>query len=178
MNGPRLTSVTPEQRQMVEANVPLAMAGARRLKTRSLTYEEKLSACALGLFHAARAFDPSKGSFAHYAWLHFRVQVQRDIRLLQVVHVAAYAQTLIRHDQCDLPSSELGPPEVLDVREELRQLAVAIERLPRRIRYIIRQVDIAGQSVRDVALELGLSHERVRQLRHEGLAMLRETTAE
>lgn len=58
--------------------------------------------------------------------------------------------------------------------DEARFLGVALEKLPERLRFIVRARFYSGLRLREVAAELGVTRERARQLEGRALKLLRE----
>ena len=66
------------------------------------------------------------------------------------------------------------PEELLLQSEKLGYLRSGIAELPDRLRYIVTTYFFQQRQMREIALELGISESRLRQLRADALRMLRE----
>lgn len=156
--------------QMLGRHDGLVHAVIRREGSGVLTYEEALQAGRIGLWWAIRGYDPGRGTaFSTYAW----VAIRRHIR-----RAAAQA----RGDAgCGLlPAPRL---RASDLDEHVGRalvyeaLSTLLARLPARLRgVIIARYGLDGQpscSLRQLGTQLGLSHERIRQLEQDALAWLR-----
>ncbi len=74
----------------------------------------------------------------------------------------------------ELPAGLLLPEESLELRERRRVLESAIVSLPERMRKIIQAVYFDERSVKEIAVELGVSHSAVSQQRSEAVRLLRD----
>jgi len=136
-----------------------------------ISYEEALQAGRIGLWHAIRGYDPTRGTaFSTYAWVAIWRQVHRR------------GQELSR--EVALPLPEMSASWVaLDLAEEVDQkltigaLHDLVGQLPKRLRRVIISRYGLGQqppcTLKELGEELGLSGERVRQLQQDALAWLR-----
>lgn len=95
-HGP-LRHLTPDQQAMVEANLGACFLAAGRLVTPALSYDERVSACYLGLCHAVRTFDAQKGSLMSHIFRWSRSMIQQDIaRNADIVHTPRQHRPLLR----------------------------------------------------------------------------------
>ena len=148
----------------------LVHAVIRREGSGALSYEEALQAGRIGLWRALLGYDPSRGTaFSTYAWVAIRRYIRRAAA--QGVRDAAFRV---------LSGSFV---QALDLEEDLDRalvydaLLTLLFQLPERLRQIIMaRYGLDGRpprSLRQLGVQLGLSHERVRQLQQEALAWLR-----
>ena len=72
-----------------------------------------------------------------------------------------------------LPDAQRGPEQLLMDREQLGFLYDAIEELPERLRFVVRNYFFEQRQMSDIAAELGVTESRISQLRAEALTMLR-----
>jgi RNA polymerase sigma factor (sigma-70 family) len=156
--------------QMLRRHEGLVHAVIRREGSGTLTYEEALQAGRIGLWRAILGYDPGRGTaLSTYAW----VAIRRHIR-----RAAAQATG---DTECGLiPAPLLQAPDLAEhvervlVHEALRAL---LSRLPERLhRVILARYGLDGHprcSLRQLGAQLGLSHERIRQLEQDALAWLR-----
>jgi len=142
----------------------------------ALPYEDALQAGRRGLWRAILGYDPGRGTtFATYAyqaimryvWAAVKSEWRRLRREVPVgVLVVYWYQT--------------GPdPAGLRDQQEVRQSLLAlVKRLPKRLRSVITAYyglkGLEPQTMQAIGEQLGLSGERVRQLRNEALVWLRQ----
>lgn len=140
----------------------------------TLPYEEALQAGRQGLWRAILGYDAKRGTtFATYAypaimrhvWQAVKVERRRLKREIPIRVLAIYYYQ---------PGADPGwQREEEDIRESLLAL---VKRLPGRLRGVIRAYyGLKGeepQNLRTIGEQLGLSGERVRQLRNEALVWL------
>jgi RNA polymerase sigma factor (sigma-70 family) len=165
--------------QGVRDNEGLIHAVIRREGSGSLSYEEALQVGRIGLWRALLGYDPSRGTaFSTYAW----VAIQRHIRRAATQNAG---HPVVRSLPVSLEQA-LGPSgraagrsldEVLDRALVHDALLALLTQLPARLRRIvIARYGLDGsppRSLRQLGVELTLSHERIRQLQQEALAWLR-----
>lgn len=124
----------------------------------------------IGLWQAVLHFDPQRGSaFSTYAWVAIRNRIWNAVTegwkadgWLEVERGAELLAKVASHWQA----------------EQIRQaLEAELESLPQRLRWVIEQAYGLGgeapQTLAAIGQEMGVTGERVRQLRNEGLAILR-----
>jgi RNA polymerase sigma factor (sigma-70 family) len=148
----------------------LVHAVIRRQGSGVLTYEEALQAGRIGLWRALLGYDPGRGTaFSTYAW----VAIRRHIRRAAAQVSGEVAGGLIAGLQMRGPDLEQCADRVW-VHEALCTL---LSRLPDRLRQVLlARYGLDGypaRSLRQLGAQLGLSHERVRQLEQDALAWLR-----
>jgi len=165
--------------QALRDNEGLIHAVIRRAGSGTLSYEEALQAGRIGLWRALLGYEPARGcAFSTYAW----VAIRRHIRRAATQHAR---QPVV----CPLPvtwEQALDPwgrtsgrslDEALDRALVHDALLALLSQLPDRLRRIVvARYGLDGRprrSLRQLGLELGLSHERIRQLQQEALAWLR-----
>jgi RNA polymerase sigma factor for flagellar operon FliA len=73
-----------------------------------------------------------------------------------------------------LISREVAPEEALLVEERAQFLRHAVAALPERMAYIVTAIYFQDRSVKEVAVELGLTHSAVSQQRSEAMRLLRD----
>jgi RNA polymerase sigma factor (sigma-70 family) len=157
----------------------LIHAVIRREGSGVLSYQEALQAGRIGLWRALLGYDPERGTaFSTYAWVAIRRHIRRAAT--NVVRDAALRSLLVPLDQAVAPSdrvAERSVDENLDRALVHDALLALVFQLPDRLRQIIiARYGLDGVppcSLRQLGVDLGLSHERVRQLQQEALAWLR-----
>jgi len=156
--------------QMLRCHDGLVHAVIRREGSGTLTYEEALQAGRIGLWRAISGYDPGRGTaFSTYAW----VAIRRHIR-----RAAAQATGDL---ECGLiPTPLLQAPDLAGHVERVlihEALHTLLSQLPERLqRVILARYGLDGdpsRSLRQLGAQLGLSHERIRQLEQDALAWLR-----
>ena len=156
--------------QMLRSHDGLVHALIRREGSGRLTYEEALQAGRIGLWQAIVGYDPGRGTaFSTYAWVAIRRHIRR-----------AVAQTAGDMECGLLPAPLLRAPDLVGHVERLlihEALHALLSQLPERLRQVIlARYGLDGQpsrSLRQLGAQLGLSHERIRQLEQDALSWLR-----
>jgi len=142
----------------------------------TLPYNQAVQEGRWGLWRAILGFDPErKNRFSTYAY----------IAIMRYVWAAVKAER--RRLRREVPLGSLvvywyqtgdDPAEQRERREISQSLHALVKRLPRRLRRIIvTYYGMEGeepQSLRAIGKQLGLTGERVRQLRNEALVWLRQ----
>jgi RNA polymerase sigma factor (sigma-70 family) len=157
----------------------LIHAVIRREGSGPLSYEEALQAGRIGLWRALLSYDPERGTaFSTYAWVAIRRHIRRAAA--KIVREAALRSLLEPLDQAVAPSgrvAERSLDENLDRALVHDALLALVFQLPDRLRQIIiARYGLDGvlpRSLRQLGADLGLSHERIRQLQQDALAWLR-----
>lgn len=162
---------------LMERHDGLVHAIVRRQVLGDLPYAEALQAGRIGLWRAILRFEPGRGhAFSTYAWPSIVHHVWRAVN----VHRCA----------CKAEQSGLGversawhalacadPATIVDAQLSHRALCALVTRLAERLRYIIiARYGLDGQRTRfyqEIGAQLGISHERARQLHSEALVWLR-----
>jgi RNA polymerase sigma factor (sigma-70 family) len=156
--------------QMLHRHDGLVHAVIRRQGSGTLTYEEALQAGRIGLWRAVLGYDPRRGTaFSTYAW----VAIWRHMR-----RAAAQARGEGGYGLVSAPRRQgVDLDEHVDRVWVHEALSALLSRLPDRLRgVVVARYGLDGRacrSLRQLGAQLGLSHERVRQLEQEALAWLR-----
>jgi RNA polymerase primary sigma factor len=186
------------ERRMIEANLRLVLAVARRYRNRGLPLPDLIAEGNLGLLRAVRKFRPDKGTrFSTYAIWWIRQAVVRALaNQARVIRLPVHVQLLLGRyrKERERLTQELGRPPSLDEvarsleipaeqlagLEEIRQPPLSLELLddlPESERTVIRlRFGLSGEeplTLEAVGQRLGLSLERVRQIEGAGLKKLR-----
>jgi RNA polymerase sigma factor (sigma-70 family) len=194
--------LTDEQRELVAKHIGLAGAVAKAYgKGSRLDYDERRSAAFAGLCRAALSFDGEKSRFSTYGTIAARQAVRLAIQESYVVRIGPYqcdrlskgvepkgelsAQIRRQAEKARrvrrLPFnghdvSDRRGPSSQEVAEQEEFCASLLRHLGWRCRLAVRQCVMRGRKLREVGSMLGVTTERARQLRNEGLAILREIT--
>jgi RNA polymerase sigma factor (sigma-70 family) len=150
---------------------------------RLLGADDALGEALLSVVRASHYFDPACGfAFSTYATRAALLDLMRAARpaLRRYRHTVLFSA--IGSDERGLPfdpgDNRADPArqaaETEAAREEVKALHAALTRLPDRLRFIVVQYHLHGRSLGEIGEELGLSIERVRVLRGEGEARLRQ----
>jgi RNA polymerase primary sigma factor/RNA polymerase sigma factor len=155
--------------QMLRRHDGLVHAVIRREGSGRLTYEEALQAGRVGLWRATLSYDAGRGTaFSTYAWVAIRRHIWRA-----AVQAGGDAGCGLIASPRQAPDVEAYVDRVL-VHEALSALLC---QLPDRLQgVIVARYGLDGhpsRSLRQLGAQLGLSHERIRQLEQDALAWLR-----
>jgi RNA polymerase sigma factor (sigma-70 family) len=155
----------------MEQHDGLVHAFIRRQGGGDIPYEEALQAGRIGLWHAIRGYDPTRGTtFSTYAWVAICRQIHHRARELN-------RETDVWRQE--IPASWFLPDPVKELERELIQsvLLGLVSQLPDRLGQVIvgryGLGDDPPRMLKELGEELGLTKERVRQLQQEALAWLR-----
>lgn len=159
--------------------------GLAQVAAAVLTEEELESACLYGLVRAAARYNPGKANLTTFAAWWIRNSVQEAIAEARGVPRmnGRRAVPVTPHQQWgedetgrvyDYPDPKAGQ---VGAETERTDLAAAVRRAmgricPRRAEVLTRLV-VGGQTLDQVAADLGVSRERVRQLRDSGAKLFR-----
>jgi len=157
--------------EAMEQHDGLVHAFIRRQGGGDIPYEEALQAGRIGLWHAIRGYDPTRGTtFSTYAWVAICRQIHRRTKELS-------RETDVWRQE--IPASWILPDPVGELERKLIQsvLLGLVAQLPERLRQVIvgryGLGDDSPRMLKELGKELGLTGERVRQLQQEALAWLR-----
>jgi RNA polymerase sigma factor (sigma-70 family) len=155
---------------LLERHKGLVHACIHREEPGGVGYAEVAGEGRIGLWRAILRYDAERGvAFSTFAWRFIQGRVRR------------YAEEFRRRDE-ELAEDELADPaggvEAAWQQAQISEaLGEALESLPERLRGVIEQAyGLNGQgahSLSEIGREMGLTGERVRQLRNNGLALLR-----
>jgi len=142
----------------------------------TLPYEEAIQAGRRGLWRAILGYDPGRGaSFATYAYT----------AIMKYVWAAVKAERRRLHREVPLASlvvyfyrTGVDPAGLRDQEEISQSLRALVKRLPKQLRFVIQAYyGLQGkdpQTLQAIGDQVGLTKERVRQLRNEALVWLRQ----
>jgi RNA polymerase sigma factor (sigma-70 family) len=155
----------------MEQHDGLVHAFIRRQGGGDIPYEEALQAGRIGLWHAIRGYDPTRGTaFSTYAWVAICHQIHHRAKELSR-GTDIWSQ--------EMPASWTLPDPVGELERKLVQsvLLGLVSQLPERLHQVIVSRYGLGEDppcmLKELGKELGLTRERVRQLQQEALAWLR-----
>jgi RNA polymerase sigma factor (sigma-70 family) len=164
--------------QALDRHEGLIHAVIRREGSGSLTYDEALQAGRIGLWRAILNYDPARGTaFSTYAWVAIRRHIGRA-----AARTAGDSRYQVRsYPHGSTESSRPGLAEDLDESVEQASIHEALftllSQLPPRLRQVmVARYGLDGhppRTLRQLGAQLGLSHQRIRQLQQGALAWLR-----
>jgi len=158
------------ERSLAQMYIPLVLAMARKYSTSLVSTDDLVQEGFLGLVEAERLFDPSKGvDFSTYAayWV-------RKKMLALVDRERRHALETVRLDEELLPAA---PPPGDEQGEKPGSCAAIYENLPVLERQVVNLIFWERKSTPEAARILGISKERVRQLRERALRRFRANKA-
>jgi RNA polymerase sigma-B factor len=170
------------RRRLIELNLPLVRALARRFVSRGEQLDDLAQVGAVGLIKAVDRYDPARGSsLAAYAVPTIVGEIRRHLRdsaqPLRVPRPNADRRVVVRSVtlDADSPSSrDTGAERRLELGEERALIQAGLRALPRRQRRIVQLHYFANLSQRGIATELGLSQVHVSRLLRDSLGKLRQ----
>jgi len=144
----------------------------------SLTYKEALQVGRIGLWRAILNYDPTRGTaFSTYAWVAIRRHIRRAAA--GTAGDSRYQLVPCPHGLAEPSSRELAKDLDESVDQALihQALFTLLSQLPHRLgQVIVARYGLDGHppcTLRQLGAQLGLSHERIRQLQQDALACLR-----
>ena len=148
----------------------LVQVNVRRQCSGPVAFEECLQAGRIGLWRAILGYQPERGwAFSSYAWPSISRAVWRVVREAQRRPVVGLGLGQPRRG-----SDPAVAYETEAVKQALHDLVARMpEPLPQVMTASYGLDEIGPSGVRPIGARLGLSRERVRQLRQEGLVWLR-----
>jgi RNA polymerase sigma factor (sigma-70 family) len=124
----------------------------------------------LGLLKAARLFDSSRGAqFGTFAGVVIRRELHEYWRRTRLERQHAFFGT---ERVLEVPEKMLGIPDAVAEDESVRLLSEFVPQLPGLERLVV-QKKLSGEQLREIAIELQLSRQRVHQVYHSALRRLR-----
>ena len=164
----------------------IAWAYYRRRNNCRLSLDDLRRAGEMGLVLASQRFDPLMGwKFSTYATYWIKQNIRRELELsarhgfstmppdvypTRIENGQSYKDSSLPDLPDVEPSREERPGDTLESDEYYRWL---LDKLPDRLRSIVaKRVD--GMTLREIADELGVCRERVRQLEERALNILRK----
>lgn len=181
-------SLTLEQHRLACENYRLAYGAARMFhrKYRNLEYADVRSICFEALFIAARTYDSALGKFrTHHYWVCRRELTRREpeggILVSRQGGVRKFIRQSSRAVLFTMDTRHDDPHSVAMTREAdaeraaaAKQIGEAISGLPERHAHVVRRCVMGEATLHEVGCELGITKERVRQIREAALSILRK----
>ena len=156
---------------LLEKHVGLIHACVRYLEIGGVAYMEAVEEGRIGLWRAILRYDPRRQvAFSTYAWRGIKGCIWR--------YTMAFRQTGegLEEEPYEACQAELAEA-AWEQAQIMEGLGEALAVLPERLRGVVEQVYGLGeqppQTMAEIGRRMGVSRERVRQLRNEGLALLR-----
>ena len=158
------------EREMEEHD-GLVHAFIRRQGGGDIKYEEAVQAGRIGLWHAIRGYDPTRGTtFSTYAWVAICRHIHRRVKELKQ-ETDSWKQEMPVSWVVTDPEEEMERKVIQEVLHDL------VSQLPERLRQVIvRRYGLGEEgpcTLKELGKEMGYTGERVRQLQQDGLAWLR-----
>ncbi|MDX1392880.1 MAG: sigma-70 family RNA polymerase sigma factor [Gemmatimonadota bacterium] len=182
------------RRRLATANLRFVVSVARRYRGHGLSLGDLVNEGNLGLLRAAERFDETRGvrfvSYAHW-WVRRAIIEAIDRHVAHPVDAVPVAELSLDEPldpdgdgtlQDILADPDADPPDAPLSREVLRTAVEAsLADLPRREATVVRRYygleSGYAENLREIGRGLGVSPERVRQLRDRGLARLRASAS-
>lgn len=194
--------------RFTEANLRLVAAAVRPFLGRGVPFADLMSAGSTGLVEAQWYYDPAGGAnFATWSFYSIRKEIiqlfKREFKAIRIPESAWHAardgsgpplprvigfDQMIRDEDSDrsaldtvAPDPREGPLAVVEQADTLRALRAAVAKLPERVRQVIERrfpADGEPMLLEDIALELGVTIDRVRVLEAQGVKLLRGELSE
>jgi RNA polymerase sigma factor (sigma-70 family) len=156
--------------ELLRENEGLVHAVVRRQGGGENEYREMIQAGRIGLWRAILGFDPGRGyAFSTYAWAAIRNQVWQSVK---------WSRKAAGWLEGDDGGDGLGRIVAAWQRDQVREaIHEELNYLPERLRQVMELAyGIGGgepQTLAAIGRRMGLTRERIRQLRNEGLVLLR-----
>jgi RNA polymerase sigma factor (sigma-70 family) len=161
--------------QLMERHEPLVLYAVKRQNLGDLPIQEAVQAGRIGLWHAILGFDAHRGyRFSTYAYPAIVHQVWAAVKTHCVANRKAHA---LRELQLFLPHWEAAPAARQAQTELNTCLHEMVQGLPARLRRVVVAYyglgDHNPRVLRQIGLQMGVTRQRVQQLKTEALVWLR-----
>jgi RNA polymerase sigma factor (sigma-70 family) len=169
---------TATRAERVRENLPLAdkIANQFRFPPTGLAPNDVRQEARVALIKAAQEYAAAKGPFAPFAGTVIRNRLRdlfnREIRRIRTQGLSTDAPTEEGSTVLDRVAAPDDTRAGAELAETRRLLHVALDALPARLRGIL-DARAAGRTLDDIAQEMGISRERVRQLSENAMAFVR-----
>jgi len=161
--------------QLMVRHEPLVLYAVNRQNLGDLPFDEAVQAGREGLWQAILNYDAGRGNqFSTYAYPAIVHQVWAAVKVHCVVNKREHAT---REKKIFFRHWEVGPGEAQE-REEVREsLKEMVKRLPKRLgKVMVAYYGLTGerpQLQREIGAEMGVSKQRIHQMKEEALVRLR-----
>jgi len=161
--------------QLMEKHEPLVLYAVKRQNLGDLPYQEAIQAGRIGLWQAIQKYDAGRGyRFSTYAYPAIVHQVWAAVKVHCVANRKAYA---LRELQLFLPNWEAGPAACQAQAELSTCLHEMVQGLPARLqKVVVAYYGLGDQNprvLRQIGLQMGVTRQRIQQLKTEALVWLR-----
>lgn len=169
--------------KLVEANLRFVVKIAAQYRGQGLQLDDLISEGNIGLMKAAAKFDASRGTrFVNYAVAQVRQEIERAIREQNGKPMSVDAPMNGRTNMNLLsvlvnPDSPMADRRVYSETVE-QSVEFALRSLPERERRVVETffgLDCERETLAEIAEDMGLKRERVRQIRDRAVRRLRKT---
>ncbi|VTS00519.1 sigma-70 family RNA polymerase sigma factor [Tuwongella immobilis] len=163
-----------EQRLLVEEHVPFALRVVRHAakkighRTNQNHFDELVSEAHLALILAAKRFDPARGVlFSTYASIWIRSFIRRY--LVTLPKDTGYGATLLPSDDCRDDFTAQIPDKAAPKSWGEEEWRKVLRVLPDKQKLVVEMLFRSGLNLEQAGAKLGISRERVRQLKEKAL---------
>lgn len=187
--------------RLVEANLRFVVKVASQYRSRGLAFDDLISEGNIGLMKAAAKFDARRGTrFVNFAVVYVRQQIERAIAEQTTIYKVprdAAASTAARQNSRALsvdaplghrtnmsllsllvnPHSPLADERVYSeaVEQAIEQSMMVLNERERQIVSRFFGLDGEHETMAEIAEDMGLRRERVRQIRNKAIRRLKKT---
>lgn len=182
MNSPAtIEELVSENRGLVHRVAQLMTAGMGPETDRDAVISDGM----LGLFNAAKHFDPAKAQFSTYAWCAIKRTMQRGFEVRDHIKRAHHKRTdlfkptlsfvgaNLVHDAMLTQTPDRAGRRLSETRETKELIDAILPLLDQRERLVLKLRYYRGQTLEQIGRRLGVTKERIRQLEVKALAQLR-----
>lgn len=171
--------------KLVEANLRFVVSIASQYKGKGLLMEDLISEGNLGLLKAAGKFDASKGTrFVNYAVVHIRQQIERAIGqqtpqeggTLSVDAPLGYRSNMSLLSVLINQDAPLADHRVHSeaIEDAVEFAMMSLDKRESRVVNAYFGIDQEHETMAEIAEDMGLKRERVRQIRDKAVRKLRK----
>ncbi len=188
---PEVPKLTPEQARLATANQGLVYKAAKKYLNCGMDFDDLVGEGQLGLLHACVGFDPSRGAFTTYAtwciWGEIKRALTHKSRLIKIpaderakLNESGGSHLAISEGQLGWSLASIPEDrdaEASDNREAVEMAVASLSTLPDRHADVLRLrfgIGTERQTLREIADDLGVTKERVRQIETAALKQLRQ----
>lgn len=179
--------LTAEQKQLATDNLRLVWAGMRKYRTTLIDRDTMEAEFMMALVHAARTYNPTKGSFSGWAFWWFynhyaqllrdfnrrgirgKITLVRDAYLEAPKDAACFEQMLQHSPRQQLLDGRNKKRLALDDMRE--QFAAHVVQLSSCQKTVLKR-RMQGDSFREIGEDLGISKQRVEQVQKDAIRFI------